>query len=249
MFFLIGVDDTDTTTGTGNEDTGALAIRLGQTIKERRFGQLLAVTRHQLLRHNDLPATTDNSAACLLVEAEVDARRDIELTCREFILRHSAPASDPGFALAAWNNLSSAIDAWGQQAKRMRLQRGSAVELARAHGIAVAGFHGYGIGVIGALAAVGLRSFGDDGQFIWLPGLDRVRGTLTLPALLNICAIDRVENSRGRTPLERDLIDLGESPTVLLRGGQSLLLLDALGRDDTCQWRVYNPDELARISP
>ncbi len=249
MFFLIGIDDTDSASGVGNADTGALAIRLGHTIQERRFGYMLAVTRHQLLRHTDLPCTTDNSAICLLVEAGADARRDLELTCREFILRQSAPASDPGFALAAWSNLSSAIDTWGQQAKHMRLQRGTAVDLARSHGIAVAGFHGNGSGVIGALAALGLRSSGNDGHFIWLPGLDGVKGTLTMPALLNICAIDRIENFRGRNPLERELIKLGDSPTVLLRGGQSLLLLDACGRDDACQWRVYTPAELEHISP
>ncbi len=249
MFFLIGIDDTDSTTGIGLEDTSALAIRLGQVIQERRFGHLLAVTRHQLLRHAALPCTTDNNACCLLVEGDAAARRDIELTCREFILRQSAPASDPGFALAAWNNLSSAVDTWGQQAKYIRLQRGSAMALARAHEISVAGFHGNGDGVIGALAAVGLRSSGNDGYFAWLPGLDGVKGTLTLPALLNLCAIDRIENFRGRSPLERDLINLGDAPTVLLRGGQSLLLLDACGRDDTCQWRVYSPEELAHVSP
>ncbi len=249
MFFLIGIDDTDNPSGIGTEDTGALAIRLGQLIQERRFGYPLACTRHQLLRQDPHAPATDNCAVCLLVDADSDARRDIELTCREFILRHSAPSSDPGFALAAWNNLTSAIDTWGQQAKHMRLQRSYAVELARSHGISVAGFHGYGSGVIGALAAVGLRSSGNDGHFIWLPGLEGVKGTLTLPALLNMCAIDRVENFRGRTPLERDLINLGETPTVLLRNNQSLLLLDACGRDDACQWRVYSPEELAQVSP
>lgn len=249
MFFLIGIDDTDSASGVGAEDTGALAIQLGFTLQERRFGRLLAATRHQLLRDDNLACTSDNTAICLLIEADADARRDIELTCREYILRHSAPASDPGFALAAWSNLSSAIDTWGQQAKHMHLQRSAAVELARAHGIAVAGFHGNGSGVIGALAAVGLRSSGNDGHFIWLPGLAGIKGRLTMPALLNMCAIDRIENFRGRNPLERELIDLGEAPTVLLRGGQSVLLLDACKRDDTCQWRVYTPAELEHISP
>ncbi len=77
MFFLIGIDDTDSATGIGPEDTSALAIRLGQVIKERRFGHLLAVTRHQLLRHESIPCTADNCAACLLVEADNDARRDL----------------------------------------------------------------------------------------------------------------------------------------------------------------------------
>lgn len=249
MFYLIGVDDTDNSAGVGAADTGALALQLGHVIEQRRFGRLLAVTRHQLLRHPDVARTTDNTAACLLIDADKNARRDLELTCREFLLRNSAPASDPGFALASWSNLSSAIEAWGQQAKRAQLSRLTAIDLARAHEVAAAGFHGNGAGVIGALAAVGLRSSGNDGVFTWLPGLENVSGVLTLPNLLNFCAIDRVENTRGRSPLERDLINLGDAPTVLLRDGKSLLLLDACGRDDACQWRAYSAAELEQLYP
>lgn len=249
MFYLIGIDGTDSPSVNGGEDTASLGIRLGLLLQERRFGRMLAVTRHQLLRRDALPFTAENQACCLLVEADADARRDIELTSREFILRQSAPASDPGFALAAWSNLSAAVDTWGQQAKYLRLQRDAAMQLARAHDISLAGFQGNGNGVIGALAAVGLRSSGNDGQFAWLPGLESLKGTLTLPALLNYCAIDRVENLRGRTPFDRDLIHLGEAPVVLLRGGQSLLLLHSCAGEDVNQWRVYSPVELAEVAP
>lgn len=245
MFFLIGIDDTDSTT---SEDTGRHACRLGELIQERGHGRLVSITRHQLLRHPDIYYTTANTSACLLVDATKEARRDLELTCREFLRRFSAPASDPGFALAAWRDVSPEVVNWGKQAKHLKHFRSSALELAKLNNISCAGFHGSGSGVIGALAAIGLYFSGNDGRFIWLPGLDKLNGTLTLPMLLNTCYIDRVENLRGRRPLERDLIYLGDTPTPVLRDGRVLLLLEGAGRESPHQWRVYSPEELEKIA-
>ena len=180
MFFLIGIDDTDSAS---SEGTGRHACRLGELIEERRHGRLVSITRHQLLRHPDIYFTTTNSAACLLVDAVKEARRDLELTCREFLRRFSAPASDPGFALAAWPDLTPEVVTWGRQAKHLMHFRSGAIELAKMNNISCAGFHGTGVGVIGALAAIGLYYSGNDGRFIWLPGLDKLKGTLTLPLM------------------------------------------------------------------
>lgn len=245
MFFLIGIDDTESAS---SEGTGRHACRLGELIEERRHGRLVSITRHQLLRHPDIYYTTTNSAACLLVDAVKDARRDLELTCREFLRRFSAPASDPGFALAAWPDVTPEVVTWGRQAKHLFHFRSGAIELAKMNNISCAGFHGTGVGVIGALAAIGLYYSGNDGRFIWLPGLDKLKGTLTLPLLLSTCYIDRVENFRGRRPLERDLIQLGDSPTPVLRDGKSVLLLEAAARGDTHQWRVYTREEIEKVS-
>lgn len=246
MFFLIGIDDTDSAT---SEDTARHACRLGRLIEERRYGRLVSITQHQLLRHPEIYYTSTNTGSCLLVDAEKEARRDLELTCREFLRRTSAPASDPGFALAAWRDVSPEVVTWGRQAKHLQLFRSSAIELARLANISIAGFHGSGSGVIGALAAVGLYFSGNDGRFIWLPGLDKLKGTLTLPQLLSICYLDRVENQRGRRPLERDLVNLGDHPVPILRDGKSVLLLEASSREEPFQWRVTTRDTDEKLLP
>ena len=245
MFFLIGIDDTDSAT---SEGTGRHACRLGELIQERQHGRLIAITRHRLLNHPDIYCTTTNCAACLLVASDKHARRDLELDCREFLRRYSAPASDPGFALADWRDVSPEVVTWGRQAKHLKLFRSGAIELAKFNNISCAGFHGSGSGVIGALAAIGLYYSGNDGRVIWLPGLEKLKGTLTMPVLLSTCYIDRVESIRGRRPLERDLIHLGDAPTPVLRDGKPVLLLEAAMRGDPYQWRVYSREELEKIA-
>ncbi len=78
--------------------------------------------------------------------------------------------------------------------------------------------------------------------------MTRLKGAVTLPVLLGICPIDRVENFRGRQPMANDLIDLGESPVPVLRDGHPVLLVDATGRGSDCQWRVLSQEELNKIS-
>lgn len=245
MFFLIGIDDTDSA---GSEGTCLHARRLGELIQERHHGRLISITRHQLLHHPDIYYTTTNAASCLLVDADKNARRDLELDCREFLRRFSAPASDPGFALADWRDVTPEVVTWGRQAKHLKLFRSGAIELAKLTNISCVGFHGSGSGVIGALAAIGLYFSGNDGIFTWLPGLEKLKGTLTLPVLLSTCYLDRVENSRGRRPLERDLIHLGDSPIPVLRDGKPVLLLEAATRNDPYQWRAYTREEIEKIA-
>ncbi len=110
MLFLIGIDDTD---APESEPTSRHALRLGELIEQRRYGRLVSITTHQLLRHPELYYTHQNLASCLLIDANKESRRDLELTCREFLRRFSAPASDPGFALAAWTNILPEVVSWG----------------------------------------------------------------------------------------------------------------------------------------
>ena len=67
---------------------------------------------------------------------------------------------------------------FGRDAKERILTREQALELAGRHGAHLEGVTGDHMGVIGALAAIGLRRGGHDGRFIWLEGVRELAGTL-----------------------------------------------------------------------
>jgi hypothetical protein len=245
MYFLIGIDDTG---NSSSENTGELAQRLGERIEERRAAGLISITRHQLFQHPDIPATSHNQCACLLVDADQDARRDIELVCREFLMRECAVGSNAGFALSSWSAVTPAISAWGVRAKTSLLSRREAMSVARASKVSIAGFTGRGLGVIGALAAIGLYYDGNDGRFLWLPGLSDLKGILSYTELMHICPLDRVENQRGRRPHPNDLINIGESATPILREGKSLLLLASAKKGDPFEWTSLSHERIRDLS-
>jgi hypothetical protein len=245
MRFLIGMDDTDNANSGG---TGGLAFTLGQLLQQRTGARLLEVTHHQLWRSPLIHHTTQNSCACLVLDGETRLRRVLELECRSFLLHYSAAGANSGMALADLAQVPGVALEWGSLAKRQVLTRKDALSLAERSGISAAGLTGDGSGVIGALAALGLRAGGNDGRYLWLPGLSNLSGTLTLTQLLDRCSIGRVETLRGRTPPFEDRIDLGNWVRPLVRGGRSVLLVEENPNLDQSPWRLLDPARVRQLS-
>ena len=83
---LIGIDDTDNLESRG---TGFLARQLAGEIEKASAGIVEGISRHQLFVHDDIPYTSKNSAACLLVR---DGKAGLlQSICRQYLLEKAAP--------------------------------------------------------------------------------------------------------------------------------------------------------------
>ena len=172
---LIGLDDTDNADSPG---TGNLARRLLAEC-ERRGGRPLSVTRHQFLVDPRIPYTSHNSGACVAVETE-DGPGAVDFVF-DYVARASAEGSDPGVCVAAIDEVSASVSAFGARATREVLEISEAFAAAAEAKVALRALGGSGQGVIGALGSIGLHAEGNSGRFIDLPGLrelpDRVVGS------------------------------------------------------------------------
>ena len=79
-----------------------------------------------------------------------------------------AEGADPGIAAVDATAVSSAVVAFGQDAKRLVLTQEQALRLARNAGLLLEPLGGTGGGVIGALAGIGLAATGSDGRYLEL---------------------------------------------------------------------------------
>ena len=137
------------------------------------IGKVLGITRHQNFVHPEIKYTSHNSSACLRVDAlNMNTLKDF---CRDFLLRIAPEGSDIGLCIANENKVPESIIRWGLNAKQIVLYQDDARKLAAETGIYLEGLTGSQDGVIGALAAVGLRKYGNDGRFIWLRGKKELR--------------------------------------------------------------------------
>ena len=177
---LIGIDDTDNETSPG---TGQLARRLGQEI-EQRGAKLLGITRHQFLLDERIAYTSHNSGACLAVEWSGSLGK-LQFAI-DLIAEWSAEGSDPGICIAAQDEIPSGVVDWGWTATREVLTRDRAEALAQAYDLCLRPLGGNGDGIIGALAAVGLRADGNEGRFLDLPGLRMLREFVEIRDLTQI---------------------------------------------------------------
>lgn len=177
---LIGIDDTDNDSSPG---TGRQARRLSAELAARGATPM-GVTRHQFLVDSRIPYTSHNSGACIAIGWDRPVRQ-LDFAA-ELITDWSAPGSDPGICIAPADSVPSEIMNWGSSATREVLTIDRAISLAQTAGMRLTPLGGTGQGIIGALAAVGLRANGNDGRFLDLPGLRDLSGVVTREELTRL---------------------------------------------------------------
>jgi hypothetical protein len=241
---LIAIDDTDNLESRG---TGFRARQLGAQLAEHGLAEVRGITRHQLYVHPSIPYTSHNSSACLdavVPETGLDAAYAF---CRDFLARESAEGSDAGLCFTAYDGVDEAIMEFGRAAKQRVLTRDEAHALAEARGVRLEGLTGQRIGVIGALAAVGLRRAGHDGRFIWLRGVRELTGTWTAGALRASTGIDSVESIDGHVLADEAEVSVDPWPRPVLLNGRAVLLTEPNGYEhERTGWRILSKEAIRR---
>ena len=239
--YLIGIDDTDNLESRG---TGHRARQMAEYLFGKNLVQPLGITRHQLLVSPEIPYTSHNSSACLRVEASPEKEAEIWQTCCEFLLAESAPGSDAGLCLAQWDAVSEQVCAYGLRAKQVVLTQPEAAQMAAQNGIRLQGLTGTHGGIIGSLAGVGLHKAGNDGRFLWLPGMRDISGRLLVAEICARGGMDGVRALSGVDLSSETLVDVGEWVRPILRGGQAILFVE----EQNNEWHILSKEHIKSLS-
>lgn len=237
---LIGIDDTDNLESRG---TGYRARCLGARLRDTGLGQVNGISRHQLLVDDAIPYTSHNSAACLRLELTDDGNQESVIECcRTFLAEESAPGSDAGLCVSPFEKTGEALQHFGQRAQQEVLHRRQAETLARDQGIYLEGLTGDHGGVIGAMAAIGLRAAGDDGRFVWVEGIrERANEQHSIGDILELTGVELIMTLSGDVITnKKEILDLGPWPRPILRDGRIVLLVEENHDDENIQWRVVD---------
>ena len=225
MKILVCIDDTDNMEkGRG---TGKLAEELSAMITDRRWGRCEKITRHQLLIHEDIPYTSHNSSMCFRVELDGQYLQDFIQAAGEYLDREHAPESDPGLCVAVEAQLKSPqklID-FGWMAKKEVLNKEMARKTADETGVHLSEHGGTGLGIIGALAGIGLRLSGNDGEFKGNVDIAQENDILTVSEICSNDGIDRVMNLQGDWLGQSERIRFGRFKKTVQVGGEAVLLV------------------------
>ena len=162
MRIYVGFDDTDNLEA--DQGTGKVARWFEDKLPEKC--KLEGVVRQQLLINDDIPYTSHNSAACVIVSAPDQTVRDtIIAKAVDHLEINSLEGSDPGVCVVSEEDLSLAgIIEFGYTCTRRIVTQKEAVKAAC--NVYLSGHGGTNDGIIGAAAAVGLTVSGWSGRFI-----------------------------------------------------------------------------------
>jgi len=246
VLYLIGIDDTDNLESRG---TGFRARELGEFMAANELATVTGITRHQLLVDPRIPYTSHNSSACLTATADPARLDDLIAACRAYLERESAPGADAGLCVAPAGAPAGALREFGARAKREVLTRTEALALAEEAGVWLEGVTGTHDGLIGACAAAGLRAGGNDGRFLWLPGLRELSGVYAAADLHAAAHIDAVHAVAGTAVAPAERVDVGEWVRPVLRDGRAVLLVEpATEPEPVAEWRVAAKELIKALS-
>lgn len=246
MRVLVGIDDTDMK---GTKGTGHLASDLSQSIREKGWGTCYSITRHQLFVHPDIPYTSHNSAMCFFAEIQKENLVAFIGHASEFLVKESAPGSDPGLCVAVVERINNhqTLISFGYKAKETILVKEEAYALARGLGIHLSEHGGTGQGVIGSLAGVGLRLSGNDGRFRGKHKIETTQGAIRVQDIYSQVNIDSVKSVNGEVLADHELIILGEKVKSVLLNGQSVLLVEpAKSNDQKILWQTLPHEKIKK---
>lgn len=226
MKLLVCIDDTDNLDKTIS--TGKIAEIILADIEKNGWGKCEAVTRHQLLVHEDIPYTSHNSSMCFRVYTESIYYERIVQRAIELLYEYQAEGSDPGLAVLKEEELKNKdlLIEYGYNAKRIILTKEIAYDLAKTLDIHLTEHGGTGLGVIGALAGTGLRLSGDDGEFKGTVKIGEGRDRITVKELEEYPFIDEVRLINGDEVNKESIILLGKKYKTILKGGKAVFLVE-----------------------
>ncbi|NVO20800.1 MAG: ABC transporter substrate-binding protein [Bacteroidetes bacterium] len=244
MRYIIGIDDTDNLDSRG---TGHRARMMGLGLMKAGLGKLENITRHQLFVSPLIPYTSHNSSASLVVS---DVNDPIELTdfCRVFLVQESAEGSDAGLCVAAYDQVDKDLQEWGRKAKSIVLTMDEAISLAQKNNICLEGLTGEKCGIIGSLAAVGLRKEGNDGRLLWMPNLRETKGIFKVSEVFALLSPDAIIDMEGKQVSAESKVELTDWSRPVMRGNKITLILQPCNKDEEADYTSAPKEFIKSIS-
>lgn len=238
---LVGIDDTDNLYSRG---TGFIVRQLATRLKDNKLATLKCVSRHQLFVHDDIPYTSHNSSACM--ELLTDNIDKLHKYCHNYLLDVAADGSDVGLCIIPFDEIPNEIVHWGLDAKKNVLNKQKAIELSDKHKIILEGLTGTYDGIIGSMAACGLRKEGNDGRILMLDSDFRsFSGIMEAKLICNNFHIQNIFDTFDSLISPDTEIFLEDGWKPILKNGMYTLIVE---KDDKSNWKSISKDLLRKIS-
>lgn len=247
MRVYVCVDDTDdltksTSTGTISELIANAIIDMGGVMQK-------GITRHQLLLHEDIDYTSHNSSMCFVVDIDGVEISQMKEVAEKILLENMAKSSDPGLCFCRLDQLKcpDKLIAYGKRAQKEVIYKDEAYKLAdEIGGTVLQEYGGTGIGVIGALAGVGLRLSGCDGTFRGGKSINALVGNSeTVGELKKLMDIEQILDIEGNSISDEKIIHIGKQVKTVLLDHKTTIVVRKKGDDYvTCSKKeLYNGDK------
>lgn len=225
MKIYVAIDDSRQLDG---GKAGETAFLLGKYIEKRGWGKSAIPSRHRLYPNPATGCKKHNTARSLAADIDEQHLADfIDYACT-LVKSTGTPDSNAGLVIAIpelMDNPGELVQ-YAYQVKEEMIGKEEALKLVDRPGLYVFELNGSGNGIIGALAAAGLRMTGNDGQF---------RGKLQVGSgedyiarvreIIDETYVEQVKNMNFETLHDDEYVRMGEKVKVVLLDNQYTLMV------------------------
>ncbi|MEN6325898.1 MAG: hypothetical protein ABFD18_06795 [Syntrophomonas sp.] len=225
MKIYVALDDSRQLDGGKAGETASL---MGKYIEARGWGRSTIPSRHRLYPHPETGCKKHNTARSLAADIDVQYLNEfIDYAC-QLIISTGTGDSNAGLAIAVpelMENPDELIE-YAYRVKEGLVSKDETLRLATQPGLYVFELNGTGKGIIGALAAVGLRMTGNDGQF---------RGKLqvgtgedyiaSVKEIVDQTFVEQVKNMDFENISDLEYVRMGEKVKVVLLDNKYTLMV------------------------
>jgi hypothetical protein len=150
-----------------------------------------------------------------------------------YLEEHSAPGSDPGLCIVPelGSKDRDTLISFGLRAKKEVLTKEMAYGLASDLGVHLSEHGGTGGGVIGALAGIGLRMWGNDGRFRGWYHLGPEGSIISAKTLRSYESIEDIRTPDNAPVADSAAIRISEQLKTICMNGRSTLLVHPANSD------------------
>jgi len=206
MTIYVGIDNTG---NSGSVGTGKFARQIAGEISKKY--PVYGVTRHQFYVHHDINFSLHNFCAVIHVDTEKEYVVDVFEIVKNKMHADFNEGSNPGLAVAHESCISPAVVAYGKDAKDGILTQERAWNLAKNSNILLEGFGETENGVIGAMAGLGLAFTRNDGRFLQIGKIRKLKGPEPVEKLID-AGIEKVITLDGRYITKGIVSNEGDKP-------------------------------------
>lgn len=230
--FYLCIDDTDNYDSPG---TGALAESIKALLEEGGLAETGYITRHQLFIHEDIPYTSHNSSMCFSGRCNEDNESEIIELAKEYLIHNHAKGSDPGVCVLFYDEFLDfpqvaekfhEVTEFGYKAKTEVMTKDKAYKLALDFHLHLSEHGGTGQGVIGAIAGIGLRIGGNDGEIKGGIKPYFEKEVNSTKELLNHRLVDEIVDLKGNEITSDESVTFMRHSKTVLKNHRLILLVD-----------------------
>jgi tRNA(Ile2) C34 agmatinyltransferase TiaS len=220
---FVGIDDTDII---GTPGTNQLARAILKGIGDASLGAVIC--RHQLFFDPRVPYTSKNGSASIqLPRAAAGDVTSLAETIREIMAKWFVEGSDPGLCIAT--RVPDLVKEYALSCKTRVVSQEEAYNVAEKSNCYLEGLGGTNQGVVGALAAVGLVSSGEDGRVVhldfWTYPEDTFSGPRSIEEILSR-GVGEIRNLASDEKISEGLVDVGKHLRPNWRGNGIVLYVE-----------------------